>query len=120
MTLHDIFVKSFGISREEFYKIQGVQSKEELEKVLENLKRLAKVSWKKKAMELHPDRGGDAEEMKKLNALWNRAKGLKVLVRPRPQPVTFVTVHYSSSSGFYGGGGVTTGWTGTYSTGNYW
>lgn len=101
MSLHDIFVKAFGVPQEELLRLQDAKSKEEMEEVLDHLKRLTKVIWKKRAMELHPDRGGDLEEMKKLNALWNTVKGLKVKATPPPVmrvPVTFVLVNFYGSA----------------------
>ena len=52
----------------------------------------AKVRYKEMAMALHPDRGGDGEQIKEVNALWDIIKGLEARVRPKPKPVPMTAV----------------------------
>ncbi len=52
----------------------------------------AKVRYKEMAMALHPDRGGDGEQIKEVNALWDIIKGLEARARPKPKPVRVTTV----------------------------
>lgn len=114
MTLQDI-LESFDVPSSELMRLQSARSIPEAQEVFDDLKKQAKVNWKKKAMELHPDRGGDIEEMKKLNALWNRVKGLRIIPHQRPvfQPaVVRVYVNYNT----WGGTGTST----TTTTGSWW
>lgn len=67
----------------------------------ETMKELAKKSYKRLALQLHPDRNGESdEEMKKLNAAWDFINKIKLEQSP---PVVFcspyITIHYSSGWG---------------------
>lgn len=43
----------------------------------------AKIHYHRLAMELHPDRGGDGEKLKEVNAAWTQLQKVKL----KPQPV---------------------------------
>lgn len=52
----------------------------------------AKKRFKEMALALHPDRGGDEEQLKEVISLWNILKGLEVKARPKPKRVSFTVV----------------------------
>lgn len=75
----------------------------------------AEAKFKSLALEQHPDRGGDEEAMKELNAAWDIVKNLDVRPRPRPrpQPAVHIRVHV------YNHGPTVTVDGGTSATGTY-
>jgi hypothetical protein len=59
----------------------------------------AEGKYKSLSMECHPDRGGDEEQMKEINAAWDIVKTLEVRPRrPPPQQVIF-RMHVSWNNG---------------------
>lgn len=89
------------------------------------LKKRLKECWHKIAFDLHPDRGGDAEQFKEMSALYVL---LRTLCPAEPPPVrggiydgspVHVTVTFAHGFGFGGFAGVTT--TQTWNSGSgYW
>ena len=89
-------------------KLNTARSKPELQALLTQVKKQAKASWHRRAMELHPDRGGSVEAMQRLNLAWEHIKRLAVVVKaPPPRVVVFTTVWHNSAStnSWYGGTG---------------
>jgi len=65
-------------------------------KMLENCKKKAKVGYKKLAFEHHPDRGGDEDKIKELNALFDLIEKIQVQP-PRPRPIV---IHFGNFGGW--------------------
>lgn len=80
----------------------------------ETMKELAKKSYKRLALQLHPDRNGESDEaMKKLNAAWDFINKIKLKQSPVVFYSPYITIHYSS------GWGTSTGSSSTTTTG-FW
>ena len=59
----------------------------EAQAIYERVKKEAKANWRTMAFKLHPDRGGDVEEFKRMSGLWTELSGLKVQFQaPMPKP----------------------------------
>jgi SPX domain protein involved in polyphosphate accumulation len=78
---------------------------------LEQFKRTANDAYKQKALEHHPDRGGNEETMKKLSAAIAEIKNMRIL-EPKPQPVIRVVFRQTGFGGYTSATGTTTatGW----------
>lgn len=80
----------------------SVRSFEKLQEVVDQAKIDAKKEFKKLAMVHHPDRGGDAEEFKRISSMYEMIEKLKI-VKPKPKPrmvsITFTGGYpYSSTT----------------------
>ena len=93
------------------------------EKRLEDKKSETKAVYRKLALKYHPDHGGDAEDFRHLQALWEHLQKAKV-ERPRPPPVRFVQIIHSSTgstvTSTVGGTWTHAGWTGTSTGGGFY
>jgi hypothetical protein len=70
--------------------MRAAQSFDAADAALESVLAAAKESFKRQALEAHPDRcGGSEERMKALSAAWNVIKDMKV---NRPQPMTVIRI----------------------------
>lgn len=90
---------------------QNAANFEQAKAGVEELKRTAERNYKAQALDAHPDRGGDEEQMKELNAAMDLVAKVDV-EPPRPRP-TYTVIHVQFSSSY--GGGTTTS-----STGGFW
>ena len=105
-----------NFSMEELQPVYAAQSLEAGQQLLDEIRARIKKSYKRAALELHPDRtGGDAaksEIFTKLSALMTQIENWKV-ARPQPRPMVhvFVTHFYS---------GTTTTGTGTTTSGGWY
>lgn len=86
---------------------------------LDKLKEEAKRCWKRAAFELHPDRGGDAEEFKQALAQHETLQALRLpsphMLRPRQVRQSVVVIHvgytgYSTTTSYTSTGGNWTVW----------
>jgi hypothetical protein len=101
----------FGVWQTFVQTMQSARSFEAVETGLEHVLAAAKASFKRQALDAHPDRcGGSEERMKALSAAWNAIKDMKAA---RPQPMTVVRVAYHTSTTWTGASSTTTGgWSG--------
>lgn len=87
--------------------LQGAKTLEEANTRIEALKGAIRKSFRKAAFDLHPDRGGDEEAFKRLNAIMQAVEAMEAYRQPprptpRPHPqvrVTVVTHHYGGGTG---------------------
>lgn len=111
-SVHEVIgmLGQFGIGREEAIALLRAQDMPALQKRL-------KEGWHKLAFQLHPDRGGDGEEFKRLSALYDALEKIQPVREPVARPtfwpgVTVVTVSFDGSSIYHQG---------TWNTGTgYW
>lgn len=84
-------------------QLQKATSAKHGEEIFQTAKKAVKKRFRQMALELHPDRGGDEEQLKEVTALWNILKGLQMRIQePPPKPplqVTSVFVGVSRSPG---------------------
>lgn len=52
----------------------------------------AKIEHRRLALEHHPDRGGDEEQLKRINAAWTQLQGINVKLTAAPQRKSALTV----------------------------
>lgn len=71
---------------------QRCQTTDQKIEAFQQAKRDAKLAYRRLAMEHHPDRGGDAEQIKSINAAWSKLENLEMRARP-PQRRSALTVH---------------------------
>lgn len=88
-----------------------------LEKKLKTFKEIFKKAYRKRAMEMHPDKGATKEQIEKfkqLTSIYKEFSKLKIIPIPRPQPR--VVVRHYGWGGYSGTANTTTGgsWSGTY------
>jgi hypothetical protein len=57
--------------------------------MLEKVKQTFHEQRKRLAKKYHPDRGGDPERLKVINALMDKIDGWEIKIVPRPRPVVF-------------------------------
>ncbi len=68
------------------------QSPADAEQKLADYKACVRRAWKKRAFELHPDRGGDAEQFKRMSATVDVVQALTLRARRRPVHYPIVTM----------------------------
>lgn len=71
--------------------LAGAKSPHDALAIFDRAKESAKRNYRKLAFKLHPDRGGDETEFKKLNALWSTLEKVRPVLRS-PQPVAQVII----------------------------
>jgi hypothetical protein len=102
----------FGMIND-FLRINSAKNRGEAEEFLLEFKKTLASSYKKLAMDNHPDRGGDEEKMKEISAAMNRLKKLRIREPQRQMRVFIQTVPFG---GFNSSGSTTYTSTGTGST----
>ena len=98
-------------------KLSAPRSMPEAVKILEALKEEAKQAWRKIAFKLHPDRGGDEDEFKRVKESYDLIVELHAGPPPRPRPRPMwgptVVIHMN-----FGCGGSTGGFSSTTTSTN--
>lgn len=104
-------------------KLSAPRSLQEAVKTLEVLKGEAKQAWRKLAFDLHPDRGGDENEFKKVKESYDLIVELHAGPPPRPKPRPVwgptVVIHMNFSGGV-ATGGYSSSSTSTYTSTGGW
>lgn len=92
---------AFGLFEPFVRMAQVARTREQLAIGLDAIKADAQRIYHERALELHPDRGGDAEAMKELNARHDLIKAIEI-GEPVPLPVVYqqVTVIVINGGGF--------------------
>jgi hypothetical protein len=93
-----------------------------LDEIRDEVLDFCRKEFKKRAKLLHPDLGGDIEEMQKLNAAMDKIKELQIILRPPAPPPMMVTI--VRMGGMWGGGftstSTTSSSTGGFSGNGFW
>lgn len=92
-TVNDIvcWFAAFGVTTNAVMAQLNVRNIHAARKGLESLQSEVHRRWKERAFDLHPDRGGDEEEFKRLKEIHDQIQSLNLQpIQPRPQFVHVV------------------------------
>jgi hypothetical protein len=80
-------------------KVRKAKSKAEAELIFHDFKMGVKKNWKRAVFDLHPDRGGDEKEFKKIVDVMDILNSIKIK-RPRRR-IPRVVIHNWYGTGYY-------------------
>lgn len=75
--------------------VRRARTKTEAELIYHNFKLHVRKKWKLAVFELHPDRGGDEAEFKKIVDIMDILDSIEIDMRPRPMKIMYY--HYIRS-----------------------
>jgi len=82
-------------------KLNSAVSRAEFRKQFEALQEEARLAWRKRAFALHPDRGGDENEFKRVKELYELIERVGLVPPPPPRPVHQPAVRFYVNYGVY-------------------